>query len=321
MGGVTACEKMPDEPVVLRLSTTLPPAQSAILEEMVERFNERAEGTNYSIEFYPGGVLASMEEAMDMVRTGAVDMAETGLATAMTHDARFGAGGGIPFLIDDIDANVIYVEIINEALFADICEEDFNQKIVAAWLSPPLYYCGVKPVKTLEDWDGKLIHTMSPLQSQAVEVLGASSVSLPFFDVVPSMEKGVVDGGVNLNAYVINMMNWFDSFDYITVADMFCGHLILSVNLDVFNDMPNSVQEMLLEEGEWAGQALTDFAVSGRDTALQACADYGIDVYYLPDTERNRWVDATRSIVDDYFAQLDPDVVSIIQDAADEANE
>jgi TRAP-type C4-dicarboxylate transport system substrate-binding protein len=310
----------PTEPVVLKISTTLPPDQSAILEQMAESFNERAAAYNYSIEVYPGGVLASMEEAMDMVMTGAVDMAEIGLSAAMTHDLRFGAGTGIPFLINDMDASIKYVQLINDNLFSGIMEDDFNQKIIFAWPSPPLYWCGIKPVETLEDWDGLLVHTMSTLQSDAVEALGASSVSMPFFDVVPSMEKGAVDGGVNLNGYVIAMMNWFDSFKYITVADMFCGFISFNINLEAFNAMPTEVQTILLEEGEIAGQTLTDMASAGDTGSIQACIDAGIDVYYLPDTERARWIDATQAVRDAYFAQLDPGDAQIIMDAAAEAN-
>lgn len=310
----------PSDHVVLTLSTTLPPDQQAILDDMAASFNERAAAYNYSIEVYPGGVLASMEEAMDMVMTGAVDMAEIGLSAAMTHDLRFGAGTGIPFLIDDMDASIKYVQIINDNLFSGIMEDDFNQKIIFAWPSPPLYWCGIKPVETLEDWDGLLVHTMSTLQSDTVEALGASSVSMPFFDVVPAMEKGLVDGGVNLNGYVIEMMNWFDSFEYITVSDMFCGFIAFTVNVDVFNAMPTAVQTILIEEGAIAGQTLTDFAAAGDQASVQACIDAGIEVYYLPDEERDRWADATSDIVDDFLAQLDPADAQIILDAAAEAN-
>jgi TRAP-type C4-dicarboxylate transport system substrate-binding protein len=310
----------PSEPVVLTLSTTLPPDQAAVLEDLAANFNERAAAYNYSIEVYPGGVLASMEEAMDMVMSGAIDMAEIGLSAAMTHDLRFGAGTGIPFLIDDMDASIKYVDIINENLFSGIMEDDFSQKIITAWPSPPLYWCGIEPVETLEDWDGLLVHTMSTLQSDSVEALGASSVSMPFFDVVPSMEKGLVDGGVNLNSYAIEMLNWIDSFNYFTVADMFCGFIAFTVNLDAFNAMPAEVQAILLEEGATAGQTLTDLAKAGADSSLQACIDIGIEVYYLPDTERDRWIEATQAVRDAYFDQLDPADAQIILDAAAEAN-
>jgi TRAP-type C4-dicarboxylate transport system substrate-binding protein len=287
---------------------------------MAESFNERAAEYNYSMEVFPGGVLASMEEAMDMVMTGAIDMAEIGLSAAMAHDLRFGAGTGIPFLIDDMDAGIKYVEIINENLFSGIMEDDFNQKIIFAWPSPPLYWCGIEPVETLEDWDGLLVHTMSTLQSDTVEALGASSVSMPFFDVVPSMEKGLVDGGVNLNGYVIEMMNWVDSFDNMTIADMFCGFISFNINLDAFNAMPAEVRAILIEEAAIAQQTLTAAASAGDTGSIQACVDAGIEVYYLPDTERARWIEATQAVRDAYFDQLDPESAQIILDAAAEAN-
>jgi TRAP-type C4-dicarboxylate transport system substrate-binding protein len=320
MGSITACEKKADEPVVLKLASTLSGPQVALLEEMVEKFNQRAEGTNYSIELYPGGALSSQEETLDMVREGAIEIGEIGMATAATYDLRLGAAEGVPFLLDDIHAIFKFTEIIGDELFSDILEEDFNQKLLSANPNPPLYWCGAKPVKTLEDWDGLMIHVMTSLQGQTVEAFGASAVSLPFFDVVPSMEKGVIDGSVNFDTYVIYMMNCFDSFKSVTVADIFGGVVAFTINLDVFNDMPDNVKEILLEEFEQYRLAGLDYTLSNVIASEQACIDHGVEVYYLPKAERDRWAEAAQGVVDDFFEQLDPDDVDIILEAAEEAN-
>jgi TRAP-type C4-dicarboxylate transport system substrate-binding protein len=320
IGITTSCGgAKPTGPVELRLSTTLPPDQEKLLEDMAASFNQRAAGSNYSMKVYPNGELASMEESFDMVRTGGVDLSEIGLSAAMAEDVRLGAGG-LPFVINNIDASVKFVKLIDDSLFNDIMEKDFNQKILAAWPSPTLYYCGIKPVKTLEDWKGLLIHTMTPIQTDAVKALGGSPVSMAFMDVVPSLEKGVIDGGVNLNAYVISAFNWYDSFKYLTVCGMFNGHILLDMNLDVWNAMPNDIQKILIDECSKLEQNFINYIIEGEKTAAGECASHGIDVYNLPAAEQARWKQATSSVVDSFFAQLDSKDVKKIQDALTEAN-
>jgi TRAP-type C4-dicarboxylate transport system substrate-binding protein len=162
---------------------------------------------------------------------------------------------------------------------------------------------------------------MTPVQTQTVEALGGSAVSMPFFDVIPSLEKGVIDGGVNLNAYVISMFNWYDAFKYATVANMFGGYLCLDINLDAFNAMPEAVQDILLEEGEWLVETMTANILAKNSESETLCTENGIEVYYLPDAERALWAEATSSIVDDFFATLDAATVTLIQNAIAEANE
>jgi hypothetical protein len=51
------------------------------------------------------------------------------------------------------------------------------------------------------------------------------------------------------------------------------------------------------------------------------CENYGIEIYYLPEAELEIWRQATASVIDDFFAQLEPEDAETIQDAFDEANE
>jgi TRAP-type C4-dicarboxylate transport system substrate-binding protein len=250
VGAVSCPTPEEAEPVVLRFALALPPGDFLVVaaEEMAARFNERAADYNYSIEVYPGGVLCTFEESLDMVKSGAVEMANFGLEYAAAEDERFLAVG-LPFMLKDLEANRKFVELIAASLYDSIFEEKFNQKPLCTTISNFHEYCGNEPIKTLEDWEGLLIQASNPIEAQTVEALGASAVSIPFFDLVPAMEKGVVDGGVGAGPIAIYFLNWYDSFKHVTTeSNMFGLYSLVNINLDVFNAMPKDVQEILIEE-------------------------------------------------------------------------
>jgi TRAP-type C4-dicarboxylate transport system substrate-binding protein len=322
MLGATSCgEEGPTEPVVLRVAMDRPPGSfdTVLLEEWAANFNERAAGSNYSMVVYPASELCTMDESLDMVRTGAVDMAFFDLQYSASRDARFGAMG-LPFTLDDPEALSNFSQIIGDSLFNDIMEEGFNQRLLAFQGQDFHTYCGNEPIKTLEDWEALIIQTASPMETDSVEALGGSPIAMPFMDVVPALEKGLIDGGVGWNEAAIYLMNCYDAVKYVTVAPVSGIFATVSINLDIFDAMPKDIQEIMVDE---ANQFETNIFAAFQQlmvTSYAECVNAGIEVYYLPETELERWRLATQSVVDDFFAQLESKDAETIQDAFDEAN-
>jgi TRAP-type C4-dicarboxylate transport system substrate-binding protein len=98
-------EEEPPEPVTIRIASALPPVDIVVvkLQEMAERFNARTD--EYIIEVHPGGTLASMEETFSLLRTGAIEMAESPIEYQTGDDIRF-AAVTLPFLVDSLEANI-----------------------------------------------------------------------------------------------------------------------------------------------------------------------------------------------------------------------
>ena len=119
---------------------------------------------------------------MEMLRTGAIQMAEFPIEYLSGSDIRFSAVS-LPFLVKDMEANVAFLKNINETLFGEILAQKFNAKPLLVFTVGVHDYSGAKkPVKTLEDWKGQLVWVANPTQAQTMEAFGASPVSLPFFD-------------------------------------------------------------------------------------------------------------------------------------------
>jgi TRAP-type C4-dicarboxylate transport system substrate-binding protein len=321
LGAVSCGEKGPTEPVVLRLACDRPPGSfdTVLLEQWAANFNERAAGSNYSMVVYPGEALCTMDESLDMVRTGAVDMAFFDLQYASSRDVRLGAMG-LPFVLDDPEALSKFSQIINDSLFNDIMEEEFNQRLLAFQGQDFHTYCGNEPIKTMEDWPGLIIQTASTMETETVEALGGAPTAMPFMDVVPSLERGVIDGAVGWNAAAIYLLNCFDVVKYVTVAPVSGIFATVTINKDVFDAMPGDIQDIMTDEADKWEAAIFEQFQQLMVTSYADCESAGIEIYYLPAAELARWRQATASVIDDFYAQLSSGDAEKIQDAFDEAN-
>lgn len=318
----SASPTAPSESVTLRLASSLPPVDIVVvkLQEMADRISERTDG-KFIIEVHAGGTLCSMEETFGMLRTGAIDMAESPIEYQTGDDIRFGAVT-LPFLVNSLEANIEFLRLINESLFNDIIAEKFNAMPVIVMSTGIHEYCGAtKTVETLEDWEGLLVWVANTAEADTVEALGASAVPLPFFDGYPAIEKGTVDAGVGVNPTGVWNFQWYEAIHHITVANMFATSGYVYINLDSFNALSDDFQDILLEECQRCENELQEYLTQYAEDALTELENVGVEVYYLPEAERARWIEASQSVIDDFFALIGEADAQKILDAAEEANQ
>ena len=308
-------------PVKLRLSSGLPPQDIIVvkLQEMAERFNKATNGS-YVIEVHPGGTLSSFEDTFPMLRAGAIEMAESPIEYQSGSDIRF-AAVTLPFLVNSLDANIEFLKLINESLFNKIIAEKFNAMPLIVLSTGIHEYCGTKkPVRTISDWKGLLIWVANPVEANTVQALGASPVNLTFFDGYPALEKGTVDAGVGVNPTGVWNFKWYEAIRNITVSNMFGTSGYVYINLDVFNKMPKDIQELLLSESSRCENELRQFMTQYAKDSLTELEKVGVNVYYLPDSERAKWIDLSRPVVEKFYSQIGPEDAKKIKDAAIKAN-
>jgi len=312
----------PVEAVTIRLASGLPPVDPVVAEaqKLAERFNKRADG-KFIIEVYPGGTLCSMQETMEMVKTGAIQMGEFPIEYLSGSDIRFSAIT-LPFLVDSMEANVAFLKNINESLFSDILATKFNAKPLISITTGIHEYCGAeKPVKTLDDWEGLLVWVANPAEAQTVEAFGASAVSLPFFDGYPALQKGTVDAGVGVNPTGVWNFKWYDAIRYITIANTFGTSGYININLDTWNSMPKDIQDILLEECQRSENELSIFMSQYAKDALVNLEKEGVQIYHLPEAERAIWIEASKPVIDAFYEQIGAADAEKIKEAASKANQ
>jgi TRAP-type C4-dicarboxylate transport system substrate-binding protein len=86
-----------------------------------------------------------------------------------------------------------------ETLFAEV----YNAKLMMLYPFPSQTLWCKDEVTGIEDLKGKKIRTYSATLGDFVEAVGGTSVTVAFAEVIPALEKGVVDCGITgtMSAY------------------------------------------------------------------------------------------------------------------------
>jgi TRAP-type C4-dicarboxylate transport system substrate-binding protein len=316
-GGVFAsCESSPDEPVVLKFASAATGNYQEGEQAFADAFNARC-GPDYTMEYYGAEQMLSFPELLDGVRTGAADMGAITPNFNSFDEPKLGAVE-MPFLLNNLDAHIAAVPEL-EPLYAEILENQFNQKLLCLHNYTGMALISTKPVKTLEDWDGLLVQSISPVISSIIEALGGSPVSgQPYTESYSLLEKGTVDGVITAPA-AMRIFALTDVADYMTSAYMVPALHGFSINLDSWNKLPGKIQDALEEEAKKASDDIDQWLKGEWISDHEAIAAAGVEIYTVPQAELARWKEACQPIIDELMATYG-DFGKKVQEIADKAN-
>lgn len=137
-----------------------------------------------------------------------------------------------------------------------VMKEKHNALILGTHTWPEQnFYCR-GDVKSVADLKGKKIRVQGTSQSDLVTAFGATGVTIPFSEVVPALEKGVVDCGITgtMPAYKAKWPEVTNSLFRLPVG-FTVGMLV--VNLNMWNKLSPATRDLIqkaaadLEERSW----------------------------------------------------------------------
>jgi len=305
----------PEEPMILRLTIPTPAGDKLTVnaEELAQRFSERTNGA-YQIKVYPGEQLVKVPETMDAVRTGTVEMASIGLGIFAGLEPSLAE---VPLLYNNVRANAAACRPSIE-LYNEILEGKLNQVALAAYTTGAQELISKKPVKTLADWKGLLVGATNPETAALTTALGGSPVVIPWTECYSNLEKGVVDAVLTstqwtmisgLNDVATHVIRFYATPTFNTYL----------INLDIFNDMPKDVQEILIEEAWKASDVMAAVHIQAETEDKAILESLGMEVYDLPTAERASWIEAVKPYVDEKLTGLG-DFGNKIREIAEKAN-
>jgi TRAP-type transport system periplasmic protein len=130
---------------------------------------------------------------------------------------------------------------------AKAAEELFNIKILAIGANPPqVIWCRDK-VTGFAGLEGRRVRVFNRTMTDFMQAVGATAVSMPFAEVVPALEGGIVDCAVTGNLSG-NTAGWPEVATHQFQAFMGWGINYQSVNLDSWNRFGPEVQAFFLEQ-------------------------------------------------------------------------
>ena len=200
-------------------------------------------------------------EIMRLVKNGVFDFAFGLPGYVAAEDAVF-EGADLSSVTQDIETQ----RKVTEAYFPTMekaFEEIYNAKLLMLYPFPSqTLWCNAE-VNGLSDLKGKKIRVYATSLGDFVEGAGGTSVTVSFGEVIPALEKGVVDCGITgtMSAY---SANWHQVATHAYTLRVGWGIAFGAMNLDKWNSMSANQQATMkteiaaLNDRMWAETATED---------------------------------------------------------------
>lgn len=162
----------------------------------------------------------------------------------------------------------VYRPILQEAI-----AKQYGARILNMYPYPTqAFYCRSE-VKGVQDLKGKKIRVQGASQGDFAEGLGATSVTIAFAEVVPALEKGVVDCGITgtMPAY---KAKWYEVAKHAFYLPVGYTVAFTAVNLRTWNSLNKETQDLIAKElGAW--EALAWKTIEAENDEGLACSTNG----------------------------------------------
>jgi TRAP-type transport system periplasmic protein len=299
------------DPVTLTFGHPFPPTdpiQVNIWEPWVEQIREATGGT-VDIEIHAGGALAPAPQVYENTVAGAQDI---GWTMPGYTPGRFPITQIIeaPFAFGDaVEGTEVAWELWES--FPEFQEEYSDVHVLAIWaMDTGDFFTRDQPVETLEDVAGLTIRSPAPLQGEALEAMGASTVGMPAPEIYDSVERGVIAGYFLANS-ATRVFDLGPTTSYRTACNCYTGAFVLAMNQGQWDSLSQAQQDAI--------ESLT-----GKDLALQVAAEHqaaadeveaeywpanDVETIELSDEEFDRWREAVQPVFDGWIEEREAEGV------------
>jgi tripartite ATP-independent transporter DctP family solute receptor len=256
----------------------LPESAASAFAWMSEEFNKRA-GDAIKIEFYPSTLLNKELEVMNAVKVGNVAIGNPGGAAA-TVFPEMGVFL-VPYLVKSYDqAYAMFNGKIGDQLDREF-QEKYKVKVLCFFdYGFRQFWNSKRPIVEPRDLRGmKLRVQQGKVFVDTINGLGASAVAMPWGEVIPAAQQGVIDGA-DLPVVNILALKAYEVSKYASMTSHNYGPSVNVINLEVWNGLSKDQQALLLDvsrEAQRKCRELTE-SVDNFDKAKELLEAKGMQV-------------------------------------------
>lgn len=280
------------------------------LENYAKYVSEQTDG-RVKIDLYASESIGSNAEMAEMISMGNLDAMLMPAGQTAVYAPKM-AVLGLPFLFSEYkEVYAVLDSEAGEALVDNLADHNMIQ--LAYWENGLRQITNsVRPIEKPEDLKGLKIRTPEDKMTLAIfEALGASPSPLAFSELYLALQQGTFDGQENPVSN-IHASKFQDVQDYLTISNHKYEPKNLIWSLSRWNEIPEDIQDVLLEGAKIYGVEHREAIASSADSMLKELEDAGMQVS-RPDT--STFQEATKSVYTDFYAENDwaEDTVKEIQ--------
>jgi TRAP-type transport system periplasmic protein len=230
------------------------------------------------VELYPSGQLGKIEEVVEMLRSGAVQMHVNSPQYLAKWYPEIQVTS-LPYLFDSPEAadqtldgpfgTELKAKIQEKTDFVIMGMEEYGLKHV---------FNRRRPVKTMEDLRGlKLRVIASPVTLKTFQSLGASPVGLAFSEIYSAMQTGVIDGG-ELPFTSILGAKLYEVTKYISTTGHFFELALVVGSKSWLNSLPPDMRKIVMDGAQNMATTARRTSRSSQATARAFMVGRGVEV-------------------------------------------
>lgn len=286
------------EATVLKLGTTVNEQDSFQIaaEKFAELVKERTNGA-YEIDIYPNGAQGDERTMLESMQAGILDM---GIITSGPF-VNFVPEMGVldmPFLFaSNEEAYKVLDGEVGQELLGKM--ENSNLKGLAyAERGFRNLTNSVRPVTNASDINGLKVRVMeNEVYTATFNALGVNAVPMAWADALTGLQQNTIQGQENPVNVIYSYKLW-ESQKYVTMTRHAYASAIITMSLDVFNNLPADVQTIFQEAAQEAAEYERQWVADNEAEQLQALKDNGMEVVETPDLDSFKT--AVQSVYDQY---------------------
>lgn len=184
-------------------------------------------------------------ELLSMLQDGTLQVSVQNLSYMAGEDPRFEALDLAGVTLTNADARL--ATDAYRPVIARILEERFNTHLLGiAPLPSQVFWCR-DVISGLDDLSGKRIRVFNATLSDFVGGLGATTVTMPFVEVIPALQRGVADCAVTGTSSG-NTARWFEVTQSVFPMNVGWSMVFWAANKDAWDAFSPEVQAFLTEQ-------------------------------------------------------------------------
>jgi TRAP-type C4-dicarboxylate transport system substrate-binding protein len=266
-------------------------------------------GGSVNIVVHPGASLVK-GNPLKAVKDGTVAMTDMFIPFTAGGGKSFGISA-LPFIASSYDEAYKLYQISKPAY--DATAKQWNQKILYAVSWPPSGIYTMNPIKSTADFKDVKARTYDRNSANFVNMVGGSSVALPWGEVYSALQTGMVNSVLTSSASGKDGSFW-EVLKHFTKISYAYPLQAVTINLDYWNSLSKAQQDAMLKAATEVEALQWEASKKEDEVALKMLADNGM-VISEPSAELKAELDKVAAkMLEEYLSDADDSIKAIFKE-------
>lgn len=287
-------------------STEFPP-QKAFFD--FKEFVEKNSKGRIEVKRYTDGQLGNINECMEAVQMGVIQMTYPTISDLTAFDKRLGVTE-LPFMFPDFDTAL---KVLHGELGVKI--EPMIKKLK---MIPVGYFSNgnrsistnTKPIYTPADLKGVKIRTMqSPVHIATFKALGANPTPISYSELYTSLQQGVVDGQEN-SALIMTDISLETVQKYYSLTNHVVSIVVPVVSEKWFETLPADLQKVVLDGSKVFEKKWNQYFDASEEKAREKMLKAGMKINDLTPAQRAEFQKVAQQVYKEFESTIGKDLIN-----------